>query len=91
MRPHVELIQEDDYIWHPAEITKGEGKLGNYQFNKLDSSSWTYENPPVIYWQQATSTTTPNFQVAVASSIPFGVTTNGVGSTGIDCFSHRLP
>ena len=26
MRPHVELIQEDDYIWHGAELPGGEGR-----------------------------------------------------------------
>ena len=26
MRPHVELIHEDDYIWHAAELPTGEGK-----------------------------------------------------------------
>ncbi|OLT21631.1 hypothetical protein BJF79_15245 [Actinomadura sp. CNU-125] len=26
MRPHVELIQEDDYIWHAAELAGGEGR-----------------------------------------------------------------
>lgn len=27
MRPHVELIHEDDYIWHTAELVRGEGKV----------------------------------------------------------------
>ena len=26
MRPHVELIHEDDYIWHGAELIGGEGR-----------------------------------------------------------------
>lgn len=26
MRPHVEIIQEDDYVWHPAELPSGEGR-----------------------------------------------------------------
>ncbi|GGO82695.1 DUF4437 domain-containing protein [Nonomuraea cavernae] len=26
MRPHVELIQEDDYVWHGAELVAGEGR-----------------------------------------------------------------
>ncbi len=26
MRPHVELIHEDDYIWHPAELIGGDGR-----------------------------------------------------------------
>lgn len=26
MRPHVETIQEDDYIWHGAELVAGEGR-----------------------------------------------------------------
>lgn len=26
MRPHVELIQEDDYVWHGAELPNGEGR-----------------------------------------------------------------
>ncbi|TDC54307.1 DUF4437 domain-containing protein [Actinomadura sp. KC345] len=26
MRPHVELIQENDYIWHAAELVGGEGR-----------------------------------------------------------------
>ncbi len=26
MRPHVELIQEDDYVWHGAELVCGEGR-----------------------------------------------------------------
>jgi len=25
VRPHVELIHEDDYLWHPAELPRGEG------------------------------------------------------------------
>ena len=27
MRPHVELIQQDDLCWHAAELPKGEGKV----------------------------------------------------------------
>lgn len=26
MRPHVEVIHEDDYIWHAAELPRGEGR-----------------------------------------------------------------
>jgi uncharacterized protein DUF4437 len=26
MRPHVETIQEEDYIWHEAELVRGEGR-----------------------------------------------------------------
>ncbi|MEO6823014.1 MAG: DUF4437 domain-containing protein, partial [Candidatus Nanopelagicales bacterium] len=26
MRPHVETIQEADYIWHAAELVNGEGR-----------------------------------------------------------------
>ncbi|MGI9667033.1 MAG: DUF4437 domain-containing protein [Acidimicrobiia bacterium] len=26
MRPHVELIHEDDYVWHTAELPQGEGR-----------------------------------------------------------------
>jgi len=26
VRPHVELIQEDDYVWHGAELVNGEGR-----------------------------------------------------------------
>ena len=26
MRPHVELIHEDDYVWHPAELPGGTGR-----------------------------------------------------------------
>ena len=26
MRPHVELIQENDYVWHAAELPNGEGR-----------------------------------------------------------------
>ncbi|TDE36548.1 DUF4437 domain-containing protein [Actinomadura sp. 6K520] len=26
VRPHVELIQEDDYVWHAAELAGGEGR-----------------------------------------------------------------
>ena len=26
MRPHVELIHEDDYVWHGAELIRGEGR-----------------------------------------------------------------
>jgi hypothetical protein len=26
MRPHVELVHEDDYVWHPAELPGGEGR-----------------------------------------------------------------
>ena len=25
MRPHVEIIDERDYLWHPAELVRGEG------------------------------------------------------------------
>lgn len=28
MRPHVEVIHEDDYIWHAAELVGGEGRAG---------------------------------------------------------------
>ena len=28
MRPHVELIQENDYVWHAAELAGGEGRAG---------------------------------------------------------------
>ncbi|MER5423621.1 DUF4437 domain-containing protein [Streptosporangium roseum] len=28
MRPHVELIHEDDYVWHAAELVGGEGRAG---------------------------------------------------------------
>lgn len=26
MRPHVEVIHEDDYVWHAAELAGGEGR-----------------------------------------------------------------
>ena len=43
MRPHVELIQEADYIWHPAEITLGEGKAvqRNLSVDEEDGSAST--------------------------------------------------
>ena len=43
MRPHVELIQESDYIWHPAEITLGEGKAvqRNLSVDEEDGSAST--------------------------------------------------
>jgi hypothetical protein len=41
MRPHVELIHEDDYIWHPAELPVGEGtaRQRNLSIDEEDGSS----------------------------------------------------
>lgn len=46
MRPHIELINEKDYIWHPAEITKGEGKAvqRNLSVDEEDGSASTRVN-----------------------------------------------
>ncbi|HVL88998.1 MAG TPA: DUF4437 domain-containing protein, partial [Actinomycetota bacterium] len=43
MRPHVELIHEDDYIWHPAELPLGEGKARqrNLSLDEEDGSAST--------------------------------------------------
>jgi len=41
MRPHVELINEDDYIWHPAELPLGEGaaRQRNLSLDEEDGSA----------------------------------------------------
>lgn len=41
MRPHVELIHEDDYIWHPGELPSGEGKARqrNLSLDEEDGSA----------------------------------------------------
>jgi hypothetical protein len=43
MRPHIELIHEDDYIWHPAELHGGEGKAiqRNLSVDEEDGSAST--------------------------------------------------
>lgn len=33
MRPHVELIHEDDYVWHPAEFPHAEGRAVHRQLS----------------------------------------------------------
>ena len=41
MRPHVELIHEDDYIWHAAELPRGDGKARqrNLSLDEEDGSA----------------------------------------------------
>ena len=42
MRPHVELIQEADLCWHPAELIKGSGtgvKQRNLSYDEEDGSA----------------------------------------------------
>lgn len=41
MRPHVELIHEDDYVWHAAELPGGEGRVEqrNLSVDEEDGSS----------------------------------------------------
>jgi hypothetical protein len=41
MRPHVEMIQESDYVWHVAEMPQGEGKAQqrNLSVDEEDGSS----------------------------------------------------
>lgn len=41
MRPHVELIAEDDYVWHAAEPVGGEGRASERRLSvdKEDDSS----------------------------------------------------
>lgn len=43
MRPHVELIQEADLCWHPAELHAGEGKVKqrNLSYDEEDGSAST--------------------------------------------------
>lgn len=43
MRPHVELIHEDDYVWHPAELPGSEGKAQqrNLSLDEEDGSAST--------------------------------------------------
>ena len=43
MRPHVELINENDYIWHPAELPLGEGNVRqrNLAVDEEDGSAST--------------------------------------------------
>src|SRR5260221_1489771 len=43
MRPHVELIHEDDYIWHAAELPRGDGKARqrNVSLDEEDGSAST--------------------------------------------------
>lgn len=43
MRPHVELINEDDYVWHPAELHLGDGKAlqRNLSVDEEDGSAST--------------------------------------------------
>lgn len=43
MRPHVELIQEDDYMWHKAELPHGEGRARqrNLSVDEEDGSAST--------------------------------------------------
>jgi hypothetical protein len=41
MRPHVEIIHEDDYIWHPAELPLGDGRAmqRNLSLDEEDGSA----------------------------------------------------
>lgn len=43
MRPHVELIQEADLCWHPAELPRGEGKASqrNLSFDEENGAGST--------------------------------------------------
>jgi len=43
VRPHVELIQESDLCWHPAELPGGEGKVRqrNLSYDEEDGSAST--------------------------------------------------
>src|SRR2546422_10152724 len=43
MRPHVEVIQEEDYVWHAAELPHGEGKARqrNLSLDEEDGSAST--------------------------------------------------
>lgn len=43
MRPHVELIQEEDYVWHAAELPHGDGKAiqRNLSVDEEDGSAST--------------------------------------------------
>src|SRR5439155_23681329 len=43
MRPHVELIHEADYIWHPAELPGGDGaaRQQNLSLDEEDGSAST--------------------------------------------------
>jgi len=43
MRPHVELIHEDDYIWHTAELPRSEGRARqrNLSLDEEDGSAST--------------------------------------------------
>ncbi|HEX9710963.1 MAG TPA: DUF4437 domain-containing protein [Actinomycetota bacterium] len=43
MRPHVELIHEDDYIWHAAELPRSEGRARqrNLSLDEEDGSAST--------------------------------------------------
>ena len=43
MRPHVELIQESDLCWHPAELPGGDGKVRqrNLSYDEEDGSAST--------------------------------------------------
>ena len=40
MRPHVEIIDERDYLWHPAELVRGEGdaRQRNLAYDEEDGS-----------------------------------------------------
>lgn len=40
MRPHIELVHEDDYIWHPAELphTEGRARQKNLSLDEEDGS-----------------------------------------------------
>jgi hypothetical protein len=40
MRPHIELVHEDDYIWHPAELphTDGRARQRNLSLDEEDGS-----------------------------------------------------
>jgi hypothetical protein len=48
MRPHVELIHEGDYVWHPAELPHGEGEAvqRNLSVDEEDGSASTRVNFP---------------------------------------------
>lgn len=41
MRPHVELIHEEDFLWHPAEFVGGEGRASqrNLSYDEEDGSA----------------------------------------------------
>ena len=60
MRPHVEIIDERDYLWHPAELVRGEGdaRQRNLAYDEEDgsvsTSTWFVSD-----WGRPAASTTP--------------------------------